>query len=83
MQFTDSEVLDFSPMLLFPPYSPYLSLREAALANASHAVPAVNFTVWARDDIPDRLHYKNNRRTPPLVALADEGWSITTHANSR
>ncbi len=37
-----------------------------------------NLTAYRREDIPERFHFKNNARVPPVIALADEGWSITT-----
>jgi predicted AlkP superfamily pyrophosphatase or phosphodiesterase len=33
--------------------------------------------VWRRDSIPARLHYRANRRIPPVLALAHIGWSLT------
>jgi hypothetical protein len=66
-------------MLLFKPTSPWLDDRHRALENATEVHPGLNMSVWSREDIPDRFHYKNNRRAPPLVALADEGWLMTVH----
>jgi predicted AlkP superfamily pyrophosphatase or phosphodiesterase len=37
-----------------------------------------NLTVYRREDMPERFHFKNNDRVPPVIAIADEGWSITT-----
>ena len=39
-----------------------------------------NLTAYRREGIPDRLHFKNNARVPPVIAIADEGWSITTRS---
>ena len=35
---------------------------------------------WPRADVPARLHYGSNARIPPLVCLANEGWTTTTRA---
>lgn len=35
-----------------------------------------NMTVYLKDQIPERFHYKNNRRITPIIALADEGYMI-------
>jgi predicted AlkP superfamily pyrophosphatase or phosphodiesterase len=35
---------------------------------------------YLRGEIPERLHYRDNPRIPPVVILADEGWEITTRA---
>lgn len=33
-------------------------------------------SVYKKEDIPDRFHYKHNRRIQPILAVADEGWEI-------
>ena len=35
---------------------------------------------WRRQEIPARLHYGTNPRSPAIVCLADLGWSVVTHA---
>ena len=35
-----------------------------------------HLTVYLREEIPEHLHYKNNRRLPEILALADEGFVI-------
>ncbi|MEM8559375.1 MAG: ectonucleotide pyrophosphatase/phosphodiesterase [Bacteroidota bacterium] len=37
-------------------------------------------TVYRRDAIPDRMHYRDHRRIPDVVLFADEGWSVTNRA---
>jgi predicted AlkP superfamily pyrophosphatase or phosphodiesterase len=32
-----------------------------------------------REQLPRHLHYRDNRRIPPIVGLADDGWTITSH----
>lgn len=36
--------------------------------------------VFRRENIPEDWHYRDHRRIPPLLGVADEGWSITTRA---
>jgi predicted AlkP superfamily pyrophosphatase or phosphodiesterase len=36
--------------------------------------------VYRKADVPARFHFNDNPRITPLVAIADEGWTITTHA---
>lgn len=36
-----------------------------------------HLSVWKRADIPARFHYRAHRRIPPVVALADAGWSLS------
>lgn len=42
-----------------------------ALANAHP-----NMTVYKKEQIPDRLHYKHNSKIQPILAVADKGWEI-------
>jgi predicted AlkP superfamily pyrophosphatase or phosphodiesterase len=32
--------------------------------------------VYKKDSIPEKFHFQNNSRIPPIVCIADEGWSI-------
>ncbi|XP_060071862.1 ectonucleotide pyrophosphatase/phosphodiesterase family member 5-like [Ylistrum balloti] len=41
-----------------------------------------HFTAYRKADIPDRWHYKNNRRIMPIFVVSDEGWSITENATA-
>ena len=34
--------------------------------------------VFIKDSIPDRWHYRMNKRVAPIVLVADEGWVITS-----
>lgn len=42
-----------------------------ALANAHP-----NMTVYKKEQIPDRFHYKHNSKIQPILAVADKGWEI-------
>jgi len=50
-------------------------LREiyARLANAHP-----HMSVYLREDIPARFHYRGHPCIPEIIAIADEGWSITS-----
>jgi len=37
-----------------------------------HAVPGLD--VYRKEDIPDRYHFKNNRRVLPILVVAKKGW---------
>jgi predicted AlkP superfamily pyrophosphatase or phosphodiesterase len=39
--------------------------------------------VYRKADVPARLHYSANPRIPAIVAIADEGWLVTSHARAR
>jgi predicted AlkP superfamily pyrophosphatase or phosphodiesterase len=34
--------------------------------------------VYRRHEVPERLHFRDNDRIPPVIAIADPGWTITT-----
>jgi len=36
-----------------------------------------HFRLYRREEMPNRLHFRDNDRIPPLVLIADEGWYIT------
>ena len=35
-------------------------------------------TAYRKGDVPDRLHYRDNPRIPPVTLLVDEGWTATS-----
>jgi predicted AlkP superfamily pyrophosphatase or phosphodiesterase len=37
-------------------------------------------SVYLREEMPERLRFRTHPRTPPIMALAAEGWTITTRA---
>ncbi|XP_031460797.1 bis(5'-adenosyl)-triphosphatase ENPP4 [Phasianus colchicus] len=32
--------------------------------------------VYLKEEIPDRFHYRHNKRIQPIILIADEGWTI-------
>lgn len=54
---------------------------QRALAKLRGADP--HMRVYAKADVPARLHFSHNRRIPPVVAIADVGWMIESHAGMR
>ncbi len=38
--------------------------------------------VYRKGELPARLHYNSGTHVTPIVAIADEGWSITTQAGA-
>jgi predicted AlkP superfamily pyrophosphatase or phosphodiesterase len=41
---------------------------------------APHLTVYRKSEIPAAYHYRAHRRIPAIIAVADEGWLVTTHA---
>jgi len=66
-------VVDWSPVLQVAPKTGTVEALYTALHGRHPAL-----TVYRREDLPASLHYADNPRIPPIVALADDGWAITT-----
>jgi predicted AlkP superfamily pyrophosphatase or phosphodiesterase len=70
------EVVEWGPaMSLFPRRSSV----EELYRRLSGAHPRLR--VYRRAEIPERYHYRSHPRIPPIVVLADEGWTVTTRAD--
>lgn len=74
-----SDYVDLSLIDLAPDYGSCTNIlpkdgKKMELYNALKSVP--NVTVYLKEDIPERFHYKNNRRVMPILVLADEGWIV-------
>jgi predicted AlkP superfamily pyrophosphatase or phosphodiesterase len=72
------EVTDWAPTLPIRPRDGDVNRVYRALAGRNPRL-----AVYRRADLPARLHYDSTPRIPPLIALAAEGWLITTHARAR
>ena len=46
------------------------------LINGKHP----NLSVYKKQDVPERLHFSNNRRIAPIIGIVDNGWSLTSHS---
>ncbi|UCH10371.1 MAG: alkaline phosphatase family protein [Fidelibacterota bacterium] len=68
-------VIDWTPVLgLWPPNE----LRDQIYRALKNAHPQLQ--IYLREEIPDRFHYSTHHRIPPIVGIADEGWSIASKA---
>ncbi|XP_073318798.1 bis(5'-adenosyl)-triphosphatase enpp4 [Pagrus major] len=63
-------LIEHTPVATLIPHSD----PKAVFKNLSSCHP--NMTAYMKKDIPDRLHYMNNERIPPIILIADEGWTI-------
>jgi len=68
-------VVDWTPVLALIPEPGY---EEEAYQRLKDAHP--NLQVYRKGEIPERFHYNDHRRVTPIVAIADEGWTITSQA---
>ena len=67
-------VVDWSPVLHIAPKT---GTADALYAKLRDKHPAL--TVYRRAEIPAYLHFAGNPRIQPIIALAADGWAITTH----
>jgi predicted AlkP superfamily pyrophosphatase or phosphodiesterase len=72
----DGEIVDLNPTLGVWPRA---GREEALYRRLSAAHPRV--TVYRRAETPLHWHYRENERVPPIIGVADEGWSIMRRAN--
>jgi predicted AlkP superfamily pyrophosphatase or phosphodiesterase len=72
------DVIDWSPVAALAP-RPSVTVDELVYQlRGRHP----HLTVYRREETPDRLHYRDHPRIAPVLALADEGWMITSHARA-
>lgn len=67
-------VVDWSPVLHISPRTGSVDDLYRAL-HGKH--PALK--VYRREDLPAALHFRGNPRIQPIIALADDGWAVTSH----
>jgi predicted AlkP superfamily pyrophosphatase or phosphodiesterase len=65
-------VVEWNPVALIVPAEG----REAEVLERLRRIP--NLTTYRKDEVPARLRFRRHPRITPLVAIADEGWSIGT-----
>ena len=71
---SDVDVLEWTPFLALNPKHDSETIYDRL--NKAHP----HLKIFRKEELPDRFHYKNNRRIPAIIGLADEGWSISTHS---
>lgn len=47
----------------------YFALRNGSLKNS-------HYRVIKKQDFPEKWHYKHNKRSPPILVLADKGYAL-------
>ncbi len=69
------DVVDWSPVAAIVPHADEEARVYEALRGAHP-----HLTVWRKGEVPARLHYNDHPRITPIIALADEGWTIASRA---
>ena len=67
----DVEIVDINPTLGIVPRSGKDDAVFRALVNAHPRLK-----VYRRSTTPERWHYRDHPRIPPIVGVADEGWQV-------
>lgn len=68
-------IVDLSPATSLTPAAGY---AEEAFTRLSGAHPRLQ--VYRKGEVPARLRFNTHPRITPIIAIADEGWTITTRA---
>lgn len=71
----DVRIIDHNPVVMMEPRE---GVDAEAIIDALSAAP--HLSVYHRDDVPARLHFRDHRRIPTIIGLADDTWSITTRS---
>lgn len=70
---SDLVLAEVNPVLMAKSKSGRDEQVYRALANSGQPL-----RVFRREELPERWHLRRNRRVPPVVAVAEDGWTITT-----
>ncbi|WP_340105260.1 alkaline phosphatase family protein [Rhodohalobacter sp. 8-1] len=70
----DVEITDWAPVAAIRPKP-----GEKEYVFGKLKASEKNYTVYLKDDLPDRYGYKNHRRVSDIVLIADPGYTITSH----
>ena len=69
------QIIEFSPIAMINPFSGFEDRVYQALKDNEE-----NYTVYRRDQIPEKFRFKNHPRTPALIAVADLPYTIVTRS---
>ncbi len=69
----DVNVINWSPVVMMQP----LDGKKMEVYEALKAAES-NYTVYLKEDLPERWRFGNHHRVPDIVAVADLGWTITS-----
>ena len=76
LDLAEVEVIDWSPVAALAPRGSGDAEELYRRLHGRHP----RLTVYRRDDIPERYHYRAHPRIAPVIAVADEGWLISSRS---
>jgi predicted AlkP superfamily pyrophosphatase or phosphodiesterase len=68
------DVVDWTPVAAIAPKPGHDRYVLSRLVNANP-----HLAVYRKSEVPARFHFSEGGRITPVVAIADEGWTITSH----
>jgi len=69
-----ARIVDWNPVVaLWPEEEDMVDVYESLRDAHPHV------SVYWKDSIPERFEYGSHPRVPPIIGIADDGWTITTH----
>jgi predicted AlkP superfamily pyrophosphatase or phosphodiesterase len=71
-----ADIVDIDPNLALVPRA---GRTEEVFARLVRAHP--HLKVYRREETPPHWHYRDHPRVPPIIATADEGWTMMRRAN--
>jgi predicted AlkP superfamily pyrophosphatase or phosphodiesterase len=71
----DVEIVDWTPVAAIAP-KPGAEERVFAALKGAHP----SMQVFRKGDVPPQWHFNNHARITPIVAVADEGWTLGSRA---
>ncbi|NIR47716.1 alkaline phosphatase family protein, partial [candidate division KSB1 bacterium] len=74
----DVQIVDWNPVAAI---NPEAGKEEEVYRKLKDAHPHMG--VYRKREIPERFHYRDHPHIPKILAIADEGWSITSHEGVR
>ena len=72
---TDVDIGEFAANATLTPKPGKLDAVFAKLKGANNP----HMSVYRKGEVPTRFHYDTNARIAPLILMAEEGWTFTTH----
>lgn len=67
------DITEWSPVLGLVPRSGSVDAVYATLKGRHRSL-----AIYKREETPAHLHYRDNQRIPPIIGLAEDGWTVTT-----
>jgi predicted AlkP superfamily pyrophosphatase or phosphodiesterase len=76
LDLTSVEIVDLNPVAMITP-------RDGDVSRVMRAVQGAHprLQVYRRDEVPARYRFRSHPRITPIVAIADDGWSIVARGS--